>query len=332
MNAQVTTETDGTGGGGPSPSAQAASAALAAQVRPFYWSLRREIWENRSIYIAPMAVAALILVSVIIGLVRHDEVPIQALLQTPAAYIRLTSLALYGIGAGVLALTAGIVGWFYCLDALYGERRERSVLFWKSLPVSDSTAVLSKVLTGMVVVPLVAFVVGLALYFALMIVASIALMAKGMSGTVLFANASLGEAIVVHLYAATVAILWSAPLYAWAIFVSSWARRATFLWALLPPAAIGLAEGLAFGTEHFISMIGERFSGGFKYAFVESARELEALEGEGVRISPEGLPDSLISLLDPMRFLSQPGLWVGLAVAAAFIAASIWMRRYREPL
>jgi ABC-2 type transport system permease protein len=118
-------------------------------------------------------------------------------------------------------------------------------------------------------------------------------------------------------------------LYAWAIFVSSWVRRATFLWALLPPAAIGLAEGLAFNTQHFTTMIGKRLSGGLEHAFAESAH---ALDREEFRLEPENFPDSLFSLLDPTRFLSQPGLWIGLAVAAAFIAASIWMRRYREPL
>jgi ABC-2 type transport system permease protein len=268
-------------------------------------------------------------VSVLVAIIQDDNAPIQQVLETPPQYVRLASLALYGLVAAVLGITAGIVGWFYCLDALYSERRERSVLFWKSLPVSDATAVLSKVLTGMLVVPLVAFVVGMVLYLALMIVFSIVLMANGVNGTLLFANASLGNALVVHVYAATAAILWSAPLYAWAIFVSSWVRRATFLWALLPPAAVGLAEGLAFGTQRFVTMIGKRLSGGLEYAFVESA---QSIDGEKFRFEPESFPDSLLSLADPIRFVSQPGLWIGLGIAVAFIAASIWMRRYREPL
>jgi ABC-2 type transport system permease protein len=139
----------------------------------------------------------------------------------------------------------------------------------------------------------------------------------------------MGESIAVHVYTATAVILWCAPLYAWAIFVSSWVRRATFLWALLPPAAISLAEGLAFGTQHFSTMISQRFSGGLEYAFVASARGFD--KGE-FKLEPENFPDSLLSLLDPVRFVSQPGLWIGLIIAAGFIAASIWMRRYREPL
>lgn len=313
------------------PNTQATTATLSARVRPFYWSLRREVWENRSIYIAPAAVALLILLSAFINVMRIPEgaIPFQRLQEISPDYMRLASMSLYGIVAIILGGTAGIVGWFYCLDALYSERRERSVLFWKSLPISDVTTVLSKVLTGMLVVPLVALIIGIALYFVLMLIATVLLLANGVNGALLITNGAFFESLLVHLYTATAAILWSAPLYAWAIFVSSWVRRATFLWALLPPAAIALVEGLAFGTEHFLTLIGKRFSGGLEYAFIESAQELGK---EDFQFAPENFPDSLFSLLDPMRFLSQPGLWIGLVIAAVFVAASIWMRRYREPL
>ncbi|HVF16117.1 MAG TPA: hypothetical protein VNA21_04375, partial [Steroidobacteraceae bacterium] len=125
------------------------------------------------------------------------------------------------------------------------------------------------------------------------------------------------------------AILWCAPLYAWAIFVSSWARRATFLWALMPPAAVMLFEGLAFGTQKFMAIVSTRFSGGLRYAFVEDA---QAFNDDEFRLEADHLPESLVSLMDPARFFSQPGLWIGIAIAIAFISASIWMRRYREPL
>jgi ABC-2 type transport system permease protein len=194
--------------------------------------------------------------------------------------------------------------------------------------VSDVTTVLSKALTGMVVVPAVALVVGIALFMALLLIASVLLMVNGVSGTLLIANTPFDELLIVTLYVAIAAILWGAPLYAWAIFVSSWVRRATFLWALLPPAAIALVEALAFGTEHFLTLVGQRISGGLEYAFVESVQLLRSEDG----VDWSELPPSLLSLLDPLRFLSQPGLWIGLAVAAAFIAGSIWMRRYREPL
>jgi ABC-2 type transport system permease protein len=331
MSANINIDSNTEMSGAPTPGTSIATADMVARVRPFYWSLRRELWENRSIYIAPAAVALLVLFSVIIGILRtpHEAVPFQRLLDVPPNALRLAGLSLYGAIAGVLGVTAGIVGWFYCLDTLSGERRDRSILFWRSLPVSDLTAVLSKVLVGMIVVPLVALVVGIVLFIILLLISSVVLAMNDVSGTLLIRNAAFGEALLVHIYAATCAILWCAPLYAWAIFVSSWARRATFLWALMPPAAIMLFEGLAFGTQKFMGIISARFSGGLRYAFIENA---QAFDEQEFQLEADQLPESLLSLMDPARFFSMPGLWVGLAIAAAFIGASIWMRRYREPL
>lgn len=310
----------------PTPKVTATSVALAAKVRPFYWSVRREVWENRSIYLAPLAIAAVVLLSVFIGAFRITNFTVDANTTVAAEQYRLAALVLYAVIAGILSFAAGIVGWFYCLDALSGERRERSILFWRSLPVSDTTTVLSKVVVGMAVVPLVSLIVSVALYLVMLMIGSIVLLAKGVSGFGLMANASLGQSVVVHLYAATVAILWGAPLYAWAIFVSSWARRATFLWALMVPAAIALAEYLAFGTQRFLAIVSSRFEGGIKTAFVV----FPSADEKHFKFDST-LPESLFTLLDPVRFLSQPGLWIGLVIAAAFIGAAIWMRRYREP-
>jgi ABC-2 type transport system permease protein len=261
----------------------------------------------------------------------RKNVPISALIDIPPEQLRLGHLFTYGVISFVFAITAAIVSWFYALDALSGERRERSILFWRSLPVSDVTTVLSKVLIGMAIVPLVSLVVGIALFIVVLLLVSIVTIFNGVGGFRLLATPALGEALVVHIYVAIAAILWGAPIYAWAIFVSSWARRATFLWALMVPAAIGLAEGLAFGTQHFLTLVNSRLTGGLKYAFVESAQALQAQE-EHVKFDMSQFPESFISLMDPVRFLSQPGLWIGLVVAAALIAAAIWMRRYREPL
>ena len=332
MSANVNFDSNTDMSNSPSPEANVASVAVASRVKPFYWSLRRELWENRSIYIAPLAVAGIILVSALIGFLRASgQFPFHALVDVPPGQFRIAGIAMYFSLAGILSVTAAIVGWFYCLDALSGERRERSILFWRSLPVSDVTTVLSKVLVGMGIVPLVTLIVGLALFLVLLLTASIVLMANGGGGGQLLANAAIGESLFVHVYAAIAAILWGAPLYAWAIFVSSWARRAPFLWALMVPAGIALAEGLAFGTKHFLTMISSRWDGGIKYAFVESAQSLQAQEGD-VKFDASQFPESFISLMDPGRYLSQPGLWIGLIVAAAFIAAAIWMRRYREPI
>src|SRR4029077_18191344 len=119
-----------------------APAAMAA-TRPLYWSVRREIWENRSIYVGTPAADILLLLGVFISMVslRHRMHGVWPL---DSAQGRDVFATRYELAAALIMGTALIVGVFYTLDALYGERRDRSILFWKSLPVSDLTAVLSK--------------------------------------------------------------------------------------------------------------------------------------------------------------------------------------------
>ena len=111
--------------------------------RRMYWSVQRELWENRSIYIAPLAVAALFLFGFLISTIRLPGKVRAALTLSIIQQHNLVAQP-YLIASGLMMLTTLVVGVFYCLDALHGERRDRSILFWKSLPVSDLTAVLSK--------------------------------------------------------------------------------------------------------------------------------------------------------------------------------------------
>src|SRR5262249_51453335 len=120
--------------------------------RPMYWSIRRELWENRSICIAPLIVAGVFVFGFLLsGFTASQRV--RALIGQPAMKQRVAVTMPYNFIAGLIVLTAFLVGVFYCLDALYGERRDRSILFWKSLPVSDLTTVLSKASIPLVILP-----------------------------------------------------------------------------------------------------------------------------------------------------------------------------------
>jgi ABC-2 type transport system permease protein len=127
---------------GPLDSQTVAPAATSA-TRPMYWSVRRELWENRSIHIAPLVAAAVMLFGFSIRTIGlpHRMRTLSALDPDKQHAVLVMP---YSIAASLIILTAYIVGVFYCLDALHGERRDRSILFWKSLPVSDLTTVLSK--------------------------------------------------------------------------------------------------------------------------------------------------------------------------------------------
>jgi ABC-2 type transport system permease protein len=221
----------------------------------------------------------------------------------------------YDMVAMMLILTAFIVAAFYCLDALHGERRDRSILFWKSLPVSDRTSVLSKASIPMVVLPLIIFAVIVATQFIMLLWTSVVLLPSGQAGTT-WTRFNLFQQSLILLYGLIVLALWHAPIYGWLLLVSGWARRATILWAVLPLFAIGVLERIAFNTSIFAFALKYRLISGIEDAFAFKA---------------DGRVESLTQLT-PVHFLTSAGLWTGLGFAALFLAAAVRLRRYREPI
>jgi len=284
-----------------------------AKPQPFYWSIRRELWENRSIYVAPVLVAIVVLFGFLVSTSGLPERRREVLL-LDSAKTRAAIEMPYNMAAIMLMLTAFIVGVFYCLDALYGERRDRSILFWKSLPVSDSTTLLSKVTIPLVVLPLVTFAIVVATQLVMMLWTSVLLIGHGMSPASTWTYVPLFQNSVVLLYGLAAVALWHAPIYGWALLVSGWARRATFLCAVLPFLAVAFFEKITFGTSHFGSMVKDRFMGFAPKAFAFNMHSVD---------SPQ---------LTPVAYLSSPGLWLGLIVAAVFIVVAVRLRRYRGPL
>ena len=284
-----------------------------APTRPFYWSVRRELWENRSIYIAPLIVAIVVLFGFLVSTIGLPERR-QAVLLLDPAKARAAIQAPYDMAAIMLILTAFIVGVFYCLDALHGERRDRSILFWKSLPVSDLTTLLSKATIPLAALPLVTFAIILAAQLVMVLWTSVLLVTHGMSPGSTWTNFNLFQQSFILLYGLVAIALWHAPIHGWALLVSGWARRATFLWAVVPFLAIGFFEKITFGTSHFASMLKDRLMGFAPKAFAFNANSMECPQ------------------LTPGTYLSSPGLWFGLIFAGVFIAAAIRLRRYRGPL
>ena len=171
------------------------------------------------------------------------------------------------MAAIMLILTAFIVGVFYCLDALYGERRDRSILFWKSLPVSDLTTLLSKATIPLIILPLVTFTIVIATQLVMLLWTSVLLISHGMSPASTWTYFPLFRNSFVLLYGLAAIALWHAPIYGWTLLVSGWARRATFLWAVVPFLAVAFFEKITFGTSHFALMLKDRLMGFAPNAF-----------------------------------------------------------------
>jgi ABC-2 type transport system permease protein len=287
-------------------------AATAAQVtaptaitvgRRMYWLMRRELWEHRSIYIAPLAAAAIFVLAFLIGLKLSPAIPHAT---TP-----------YEFAAALIMGTGMIVGIFYSLDALYGERRDRSILFWKSLPVSDVITVLSKFAIPIVILPLLTFAIAVVTQLVMLLLSRVVLSGGGSGMATSGAEMSfLHMSLMLVYHMLTVHGLWYAPLYAWLFLISAWAPRAPFIWAFLPPFVIWGVERITFGSSHFLNLLIYRLNG--PEPSTTAARSGNLME--------------MISALTPAQFFSTPGLWAGLAIAAIFLAASVRLRRYREPI
>jgi len=283
-------------------------------LRLVYWSVRRELWENRFLYAAPLGVASIYLfaffISTIVGIwekpLRIDPLRQPGGIAEP-----------YGFAAGLIMGTAFIVGVFYCLDALHGERRDRSILFWKSLPVSDLTVVLSKASIPIVILPLFTFALTVATQLIMVVHSALVMPASGVSVSALWGHLPLFQmwlGLFYHLV--TVHALWHAPMYAWLLLVSAWARRVPFLWAALPPLGVGVLEWVMFRTSHFAAFVGYRLAGPESYDFTPR----------------HGISMDAMSHLNLGKFLTTPGLWVGLLVAMLFLVAAARLRRDRGPI
>src|SRR5438093_357093 len=294
--------------------AQRVAPVSLSATRPFFWSVKRELWENRSTYIAPLVAAAVFLFGFLINMLAmrrgvHAMWPFD-----PAQQHRLLTTR-YELAGAMIMGTALIVGIFYSLDALYGERRDRSILFWKSLPVSDLTTVLSKITIPLVILPLLSFAITVATQFIMLLLSSAILAGSGVNIGTLWAEASFFHVSLVLLYhLLTVHGVWYAPLYGWLLLVSALAPRAPFIWAFLPPFVICGVEKIAFNTSHFLALLQYR------------------LLGPGGAMAPDNHPKDFMATLIPEHFFSTPGLWTGLVVAAVFLFAAVRLRRYRGPI
>jgi ABC-2 type transport system permease protein len=289
-----------------------------AATRPFYWSVWRELWENRSICVAPLIVAAVQVFGFAFSIIGLAERRRAVLLLDDPVKQRAAIEQPYDIAAMMMIFVVFIVGVFYCLDALHGERRDRSILFWKSLPVSDLTTVLSKSIIPLAVLPAIAFALTVCVQVIMLLMSSVNLLMHGVNPATTWAHFPVFQNWLVMLYGLTAIAFWHAPIYGWLLLVSAWARRATFLWAVLPLIVIQIFEKITFGTQYFAKLLEHRLMGFAPHAF-------------GFQGHSHPTIDSLAQLT-PGKYLSTPGLWIGLIIAAAFLAAAVRLRRYRGPI
>ena len=295
---------------------QAMRPAVISPTWLFYWAIRRELWEHRAIYVAPIAAAGLCLFGFLVSSLTLSY-RMRAIMVLDPAKQRAALHTPHALAAALIMGTGFIVGIFYTLDALYGERRDRSILFWKSLPVSDLIIVLLKITVPLFIIPLLTFVVTIATQFTMLVVSSVVVAGSGMSAAPLWTQSSFFHfSVILFYHVMTIHGLWYAPIYAWMLLVSAWAPRAPFVWAFLPPFVIWGVEKVAFNTSYFLNLLEARVTG-------------SGIDTITARGSAAGDP---MGELVPAHFFTEPGLWIGLLVAAGLLFAAARVRRYRGPV
>ncbi|HSC26659.1 MAG TPA: ABC-2 transporter permease [Vicinamibacterales bacterium] len=297
----------------------------------FLWLIRREIWEHKAIWVAPVVVIGCLLLLVVSGNVHLG--PIGELDESGAIgelsrddQVKLLVIVYAGL-ALVIDMIMGVVAFFYALDSLYADRRDRSVLFWKSLPLSDAETVLSKFAVAAIVIPLVTLAAALVAQLVVATGGSAKLALSGLPGGVMWQPEAIAGGFMVAFFWCVTAILWYAPVIGYLMLASAWAPKGPFLWAVLPPVGLWILERVVVGSEHVGDFITGRLFG--LYRMLGDRREATADAVGEASFEVDKLSD--VDLVGSLRDIyASPELWLGVAAAAVLLAAAIWVRRYRD--
>jgi ABC-2 type transport system permease protein len=287
------------------------------------WLIRREFWENRAIWLIPAVLGGLLLVAALFGQV---SLPRLSTVQDP----NMTAGAFLLIVGAPFFLVMGVYSTWYLLDCLYTDRRDRSILFWKSLPVSDVATVLCKLLVGMVLIPLVYIVATDAT--ALLAAFILSIRARAALGTALWSGEAWWQVQVLWFYAILTIAVWYLPVAGWLMLVSAWAKRAVMLWAVLPPLLLYILERVFFGTRTVGRVIMYRLTGLPLVSF-HHAKDLGMWTHDGgVVDNAHAAEISVWHLINPSGFFTNAETWIGVAVGVALVVLAIQLRMRRSEI
>ena len=315
------------------------------------WLIRREFWEHDNVFVRAPLVGGLCMIVLIgvamgLGMVFNKTFSItidgNELAYNGVAYAfpGTTRDAFVDALAGTymelavpLFMMLGLILFFYCLNTLYDERRDRSVLFWKSLPLSDRITVLSKVITALGVAPTIMAVAGIvtatllamftcamAAYAGVPVLASLCLSSK-------FYLAPLQVLALLPLY-----VLWALPSVGWLLLVSAWARSKAFLWAIGGPAAafavVRTADfyGMPWNADWFLqNVIGHWLGGLMPGAWLVFDH---VPQGQTTNLFDSHFDMTLV-FEHSWQLMGSAQPWVGAVLGMGMIAAAIRMRHWR---
>jgi ABC-2 type transport system permease protein len=284
-----------------------------------FWLIRRELWENRAILTMPAVIGLLLVLVALFGQIQLDAGDLAQIHEAVTGQGSYLAERLFLAISVVFLLIMGVYSSWYLLDCLSAERRDRSVLFWKSLPISDTATVLSKLGTALLVIPLVYF--GFAVLTNLLLALILSIRLRVLQGVGLWSAGNWFDFELVWLYIIATLALWFLPVAAWVMLVSAWARRAVLLWTTLPLLAVMLLEHYFVRSDWFMREVWLRIGYGYLVAAF-------AIDNETV-FSPS---TTLRHALSPLAFVSEPETLIGIGVGVALLVATVQVRLRRTEL
>ena len=318
--------------------------------KTMYWLVKREFWEHRGgFFWAPIITGGVFLLLNIMGIITAEVVGARhginfgasGGLQRVIADMDAGDLSQVGLALdvamysamGLLIVVLGFVVFFYCLGALYDDRRDRSILFWKSLPISDTSTVLSKVVSATVLAPIAAVITGIFVGMLQLLILAVTLSFHGVNVWQLLVLAHPFRVMFNLVGYIPLYVLWALPSVGWLLLCSAWARNKPFLWAVALPVATGLLVSW-FGIMGLFDLPTTWF-----WKNIVQRGLLSVFPGTGsvfghngnITHSVAGNPGmDFMDLSSTYQLLASPNLWIGVVVGLGLLAGAVWFRRWRD--
>ena len=295
--------------------------------------IKREVWEHRSIYVTPIAIAVVVSLVSLAGMVTvsafDKEVNIALFGATNIAgdAERQAALTVFFLGTSWVFLFAlAILTTFYSLDSLYAERKDKSILFWRSLPITDAETVISKLLTAVFVLPLFTVAAIIVTHLVNLVITTGWVIVKGGNAAhLVWGSVSLFDNWAAALIVTVASAIWMSPFIGWFLFVSAFTKRSPLLMAFMPLIIVPIIEWIFFRSKIFASAVFGRGE------VIPLFREMDIehfFDEERMQVNEDLV--SLLAHIDVGKFLLSPSVWVGVVVCGILVTAAIYVRRYRD--
>ncbi|HEX5306289.1 MAG TPA: ABC-2 transporter permease [Dyella sp.] len=328
-------------------------------MKTFLWLVKREFWEHRGGFLwAPIVTAGVFLALNLMGIItgevlrsRHhasfngidfDQISRHMDDKTLAVVSNVLDTTMFSPSMLVF-LVMSVVVFFYCVNTLAEDRRDRSILFWKSLPLSDRSMVLSKVASAIVVAPVIATVVSVVAGVVMLLMLAIVGSVHGAHvWNLVWTLPHPFRVIGTMLGTLPLYLVWTLPAVGWLLLCSAWSRSKPFLWALALPLGAGTIVSwfklmglfdLSSGW-FWLHIVGRSLlsvvPGGWIAGQIH-AGDMHGMDRVGMDISPHAFVD-ILGMQNDYALLLTPPFWIGAIAGIVMIAGATWLRRWRTEM